>query len=380
MAPVKPSDGPVAVTGSAGIIGSHIVQNLVRHGYDVRACVRDPGRHEKAAHLLLMNDAGPGRVSICRGDLELQGSYDAAFAGCSCVFHAAAELGSNTPDATPEKVYRLGFDATKWVWDSVLRSGSVRRFVFISSMAAVGHPAPEGYVFTEDDWASTNVKEKHWNMDFMKKNRDIAYAMSKMDTEKWLYGEAQRGGLEAFGVMPCHVIGPLLSADHTKPFMWQARIADYLGGFSHPSMLLNLVDVRDIAEAMRLIGESAANRNGDRYCLVATDESGLKTQGELQALLRKLYPGYGIGGDYKEGQRTFRSPVCFLQKCITQLGLKPHPVEQSVKDTCDSLLAWGLVTLRPGEDNWQRKGRDLGLKSKFAPYAYPAMANVRSKL
>jgi len=297
------------------------------------------------------------------------------FAGCTCVFHAAAELGSNTPDATPEKVYRLGLEATKWIMDSAVKTKTVKRIVFISSLAAVGHPAPEGHLYTEASWANMNMPEKFWNMEFMKKNRNIAYSMSKMDTEKYLYAEAEKHGMEAFGVMPCHVIGPLLSADHTKPFMWQARIADYMDGFSHAPMLLNLIDVRDIAEANRLIAESKVNKNGDRYCLVAKDESGLLTQSELQAKLRRFYPGYGIGGDYKEG-KTARNPVCFLEKCITQLGMKPRTVDQTIKDTCDSLLAWGLVELRPGEDNWQRKGRNLGLKSKFAPYAYPAEVNA----
>ena len=58
---------------------------------------------------------------------------------------------------------------------------------------------------------------------------------------------------------------------------------------------------------------------------------------------------------------------------ITQLGLKPHSVEQSIRDNADSLLAWGLVETRPGEDNWQREGKDLNIKSKWNPYTYPAI-------
>mmetsp|Transcript_93276 Transcript_93276/g.216811 ORF Transcript_93276/g.216811 Transcript_93276/m.216811 type:complete len:397 (-) Transcript_93276:90-1280(-) len=372
MPPVKPSDGPVAVTGAAGYIGSHIVLNLVKHGYHVRACVRNPSLLDKTAHLTLMNGVGPGSVELARGDLEVEGSYDEAFKGVSCVFHAAAELGNNGPDPTPESVYRLGFDATKWVMDSVKRAGTVKRVVYTSSLAAVCHPAPEGHQYTEASWASMNQKEQVWNMEVVKRNRDIAYSMSKENTEKYVYAEAEKLGIEAFGVCPCHVVGPLLAANHHKSFAWQTRIGDMLEGVGHPPMLWNLVDVRDVAEAQRLIAECAINKNGERYNLVATDKRGLIGQEQVQALLQSFYPGYGIAGNRKEG-RTFNSPVCFLEKCITQLGLKPHSPEEALRDNSDSLIAWGLVKLRKGEDNWQRKGKDLGIKSKWAPGLYPAM-------
>ena len=32
MAPITSADGPVAVTGASGYIGSHVVKNLVEHG------------------------------------------------------------------------------------------------------------------------------------------------------------------------------------------------------------------------------------------------------------------------------------------------------------------------------------------------------------
>ena len=144
-----------------------------------------------------------------------------------------------------------------------------------------------------------------------------------------------------------------------------------LEGYGHPRMFWNIVDVRDVAEAQRLILECPDNKNGERYNLVATDESGLISQAELQEMLRKLYPGIGIGGNYREGEMR-RSPVSMLQKVVTQLGLKPHSVEDAVRDNADSLLTWGLVQTRPGEDNWQREGHDLGIKSKWSPHAYPA--------
>ena len=104
-----PSAGPVAVTGAAGYIGSHVVLKLVHAGYDVRACVRNARDHEKVAHLNQMNhiEGGDGSVTLYEADMTVQGAYDEAFRDTTCVFHVAAEMG-NLPDSTPMKVYEGG--------------------------------------------------------------------------------------------------------------------------------------------------------------------------------------------------------------------------------------------------------------------------------
>lgn len=381
--PIGPKDGPVAVTGSAGYIGSHIVLNLVQHGYTVRACVRNAGNLSNTAHLSAMNHTGPGSVELYSCDMTVAGAYDEAFAGCCGVFHAAAEMG-NLEGSTPMKVYEGGLTVTKLVLDSIKKAGSIKRLIYTSSFAAVAHPADEGYTYTEDSWTDMYQERRRegsaWNMETVSRNREVAYAMTKVETERYLYAQAEQHGFAAFGVCPCHVIGPLLSASHQRPWSWQTRIGDMLEGYGHRRMFWNIIDVRDVAEAQRLIAECPENINGERYTLVASDESGLIPQEEVQAILRRLYPGIGIGGNNKEGN-TYRSPVCVLQKVITQLGLKPHSVEQSIRDNADSLLAWGLVETRPGEDNWQREGKDLNIKSKWNPYTYPAVdPQLKNKL
>ena len=70
-----------------------------------------------------------------------------------------------------------------------------------------------------------------------------------------------------------------------------------------------------------------------------------------------------------------------LQKVVTQLKLVPHSVEESIRDNADSLLSWGLVQTRPGEDNYQREGNDLGIASRWNPHLYPAIdPDLKKKL
>lgn len=373
--PLTAASGPVAVTGAAGYIGSHIVANLVRHGYDVRACVRDASNIPNVAHLTAIGRGGPGRVTLWTCDMTQPGAYDAAFRGCAGIFHAAAEMG-NLEGSTPLKVYEGGLIATRMLMDSVRKAGSVRRLVYTSSFAAVGHPSDEGHRYTEASWADMNQERRRpgseWNMATVHRNREVAYAMTKVESERFVYAEAEKAGFAAFGVCPCHVIGPLLAATHFRPWAWQTRIGDMLDGYGHPRMFWNIVDVRDVAETQRLIAESSVNANGQRYNLVATNESGLIPQQDVQAILQRLYPGYGIAGNYREGPIR-RGPVSTLEKAITQLGLRPHTVEEALRDNAESLLTWGLANPRKGVDNWQREGNDLGLRSKWSPHLYPAI-------
>ena len=65
---VSPADGPIAVTGASGYIGSRIVQDCVNQGYEVRACVRDKNNPAKVDHLLQFNHEGMrGSVSLWGG-------------------------------------------------------------------------------------------------------------------------------------------------------------------------------------------------------------------------------------------------------------------------------------------------------------------------
>ena len=170
---IKIEDGPVAVTGASGYIGSRIVEDLVEQGYAVNACVRDASNAIKTDHLFEMNKKGlGGSVELYEGDLFKKGSYNKAFSGCSAVIHAGATVGFNRE--TPQEVYDGCFTENEHVLSSIKQSNSVKRFVFTSSFAAIGHPRPEGYVFSEKDWCGDNVESYKgaWTEDNISKNRD----------------------------------------------------------------------------------------------------------------------------------------------------------------------------------------------------------------
>lgn len=355
MTALSPADGPIAVTGASGYIGSWIVQDLVEQGYSVRACVRDAGKPDKIDHLLAMNGAGlEGHVELFAADLLKPGSYDEAFKGCSAVIHAGAAVGFNKE--TPQQVYDGCFTDVRHVVESVQQADTVKRLVFTSSFAAVGHPRPQGYVFTEKDWCGDNVEGYRgaWTEDNISKNRDIAYAMAKANAERMIYGIAEADSrFEAMAILPLHVIGPLMCANHDQTWSWQNCIKQMLQGKPYKNskggrMLWNIVDVRDVARAHRLCAESTVARNGSRYILSASDRSGELFTWELQARLKELFPTIAnIGGEPMENgqprQKTYDSPRAYCTLAQQELGPTTYSIDETIKATVDSLMQLGLL-------------------------------------
>lgn len=70
---VSPADGPIAVTGASGYIGSWIVRDFLEQGYEVRACVRDTSNPDKIDHLWALNDQNlRGSVELFEADLLMR--------------------------------------------------------------------------------------------------------------------------------------------------------------------------------------------------------------------------------------------------------------------------------------------------------------------
>lgn len=352
---VSPANGPVAVTGASGYIGSWVVRDLVEQGYSVRACVRDTGKAEKVDHLLALNNENlRGTVTLHAADLFKKGSYDDAFKGCCAVIHTGATVGFNSE--TPQQVYDGCFTEVEHLIESVKKSGSVKRLVFTSSFAAVGHPRPEGYVFTEKDWCGDNIEAYNgrWTEDSIAENRDIAYAMAKANVERLAYKMAQEdGSFDAIAILPLHVIGPLMSANHDQPYSWQNCIKFMMKGKPYKKnlegrMLWNNTDVRDVARAHRLSIESNIATNGSRYILAANDRSGELYTWQLQASLERLFPSIAeIGGELMENgkpkQATYNSPRAYCLLAKEELGLEPLSIDETLRATGDSLIKLGLI-------------------------------------
>ena len=223
---------PVLVTGASGFLGWHIAKLLVERGHRVRALVRPQSR---AIGL---------DVDTVIGDLRDVASLERAAAGCSLVFHVAADYRLWAKD--PRELYASNAGGTRNLLEAAKQAG-VERVVYTSTVGCIG--IPRGGIGDED--APVSLEEMCGD-----------YKRSKFLAEQVAL-EYARGGLPVVIVNPTAPIG-----DHdVKPTPTGQIVLDFLNG-AMPAFIdtgLNLVDVRDVAGGHLLACERG--RPGERYIL-----------------------------------------------------------------------------------------------------------------
>lgn len=119
----------VLVTGASGLLGSHVVDLLLRRGESVRALVRPDDSSPGASHL------ARGGAEICVGDLVDPASLENAVRGADVVLNCAARTGPWGPRREYENINVWGL---KTLVEVALAAG-VRRIVHVSSVTVHGN-------------------------------------------------------------------------------------------------------------------------------------------------------------------------------------------------------------------------------------------------
>jgi UDP-glucose 4-epimerase len=119
------------VTGGAGFIGSHIVENLVQAGHQVRVLDNlSSGRRENLEPV-------EGRVDLVVGDIRDLRLAEEVCDGCEVVFHQAALVSVPYSVEHPQESHDVNIQGTLNVLHAA-RASRVRRVVFACSAAVYG--------------------------------------------------------------------------------------------------------------------------------------------------------------------------------------------------------------------------------------------------
>jgi dihydroflavonol-4-reductase len=183
-------------------------------------------------------------VETVRGDLRERESLERAVAGCSAVFHVAADYRLWARNSG--EIYRSNVDGTRNVLEAA-RQGGVERFVYTSTVGCIGIPA-DGIGDEATPVALNDMGGAYKRSKFLAEEAAIEFAQS---------------GFPVVIVNPTAPVG-----DHdVKPTPTGKIVVDFLSR-AMPAYLetgLNIVDAADVAEGHVLAYERG--RTGERYIL-----------------------------------------------------------------------------------------------------------------
>ena len=180
----------ILVTGASGFVGTALCRELLARGHTVRAAVRR----------LVPPSAVPSQLhQILVPDIAAEFDRGALVDGVGTVVHLAAIAHrSNLDDGELRRVNR---DAAVRLAEAA--AGSVRRFIFLSSVKVHGEDSGSG-TYAEDGTLDPQD----------------SYGRSKLEAERALTETAARSGIELVIVRPPLVYGPEVKANFLRLLGW----------------------------------------------------------------------------------------------------------------------------------------------------------------
>ncbi|CAM0909956.1 unnamed protein product [Alopecurus aequalis] len=310
----------VCVTGAGGFIASWLVKLLLSEGhYTV-----DGPRHRDAknAHLKVLEGAEE-KLQLVMADLLNYDSIASAIAGCEAVFHVACPVPSGRSTNPEAEIIAPAVTGTLNVLKACYEA-KVKRVVLVSSCAAVGaNPNwPEGKPFDEDSWSDEN---------HCRKNGDWYY-LSKTLAEREAFAYAAKTGLDIVTICPSWVIGPLMQSTVNSS---SKILINYFKG-EHETVenkLWNVVDVRDVADALLLAYENT-EMSGRYIC----NSHPIKVS-DVISLLKTLYPVYTFPKIFTEVEEN----IVLRSEKLKKLGWTFSPVGKTLGDSVESYRASGIL-------------------------------------
>ena len=232
------------ITGASGFIGSFIVEEALRRGFETWAAVRKSSStaflQDERIHLIALNLSSEEQLKEQLKDLQFD-----------YVVHAAGV----TKCLKKEDFFRINTEGTKHLVRALMATQhNLQRFVYISSLSIMGAIREEQpyQEIRESDEAKPNT----------------AYGKSKLEAEQWLsqlplYLEGDGGRLFPYVILrPTGVYGPR-ERDY---FMMAKSIkahTDFAVGFKQQD--ITFVYVTDVVQAVFLACEKGVT--GRRYFL-----------------------------------------------------------------------------------------------------------------
>lgn len=214
----------ILVTGASGIVGHFVVISLVEAGHKIRAIKRVNSKIESL-------EPWSNQIEWVEADVLDLAALEKAFEGVERVVHCAALVSFHQVDK--EDMITVNVDGTANMVNLALKY-NVKKFVHISSVAALGRKPGVDFIDEEMKWEASENNSNYGESKYLG------------ELEVW---RAQEEGLNSVILNPSIVLGP---GDWESSSMQLFKYVNQGRAF-YPDGQMNYVDVRDLSNVINLL-------------------------------------------------------------------------------------------------------------------------------
>lgn len=242
----------ILVTGATGLVGSHLLVQLLQENEEVKALFRSEKQIEKVKNVFAFYNQTTffDRINWVKGDITDIPSLEIAFENVTHVYHCAALISFDP--SNEDELRKINIEGTANVVNCCIDFG-VKKLCHVSSIAALGTPKEHETTITEEtEW---NPEELHGD-----------YAITKYGAEMEVWRGHQEG-LEVVIVNPGVIFGYGFPKKGSDVIIQSVKkgLSFYTKGN------IGIVAVQDVTKCMIQLMKSSIN--GERYTLVGENIS-----------------------------------------------------------------------------------------------------------
>lgn len=262
--------GTVLITGGAGFVGSHVADELLEHGYRVRALdnLGEQVHGPNGARPAYLN----AEVELIRGDVRDESVVARALRGVDAVFHFAAAVGVGQSMYQIERYTDVNNRGTAVLLQALSRA-PVGRLVVASSMSVYGeglYRTPDGQAVSPPERSLRDLRAADWELrlqghpltpiptpETKVPSPSSVYALSKYDQERLSLLVGAAYGMSTVALRFFNIFGTRQALSNPYTGVLAIFAARYLN--RRPALVYedgrqrrDFVSVRDVAAACRL--------------------------------------------------------------------------------------------------------------------------------
>lgn len=242
----------ILITGATGLVGSHLVLQLVSQGKVVKAMYKTESSKWKTKNVFEQYEKEFlfDKIIWCQGDILDVSALKDCFIDVEYVYHCAALISFEPRDVN--KLRKINIEGTANIVNFCV-DFKVKKLCYVSSIAALGDLAPHETSYNEN--AEWNPEKFHSD-----------YAISKYGAELEVW-RGQQEGLSVVMVSPGVILGPLFWKEGSGEIYQKVLkgLPFYTKGIT------GFVDIHDVVSVMILAMESTVV--GEKFILVSENIS-----------------------------------------------------------------------------------------------------------